>query len=143
MYFQKYRLRKTWLDKCLKSRVSEDPELENMENWSKECSNQNDSTFTKFINHSWRWFHWKKSLFVINKFLRVFLNRLTVYDKHYLVNRDNLTEPIQIQLSQKQKTFIEFFFAFSKSLLNFEHWPTKDDPHNWCILENLGSAKYG
>ena len=50
MYFGKYRLRKTWLDKCLKSRVLEDPWTENMENWSKQYSNLNDSTFTRFIN---------------------------------------------------------------------------------------------
>ena len=50
MYFPKYRLRKTWLDKCLKSRLSEDLWTENMENWSKQCSNLNDSTFTKHIN---------------------------------------------------------------------------------------------
>ena len=25
--------------------------------------------------------------------------------KHYLLNGDNLTQPIQLQLSQKQKTF--------------------------------------
>ena len=50
MYFPKYRLRKTWLDKCLKSRISEDSWTENMENWSKQCSNLNDNTFTKFIN---------------------------------------------------------------------------------------------
>ena len=50
MYFSKYRLRKTWLDKCLKSHVSEDPYTDNMENWSKQSSNLNDSTFTKFIN---------------------------------------------------------------------------------------------
>ena len=39
MYLPKYRLRKTWLDKCLKRRVSEDPWTENMENWSKQFSN--------------------------------------------------------------------------------------------------------
>ena len=50
--------------------------------------------------------------------------------KHYLLNRDNLTHPIQIQLSQKQKTFSEFRFAFLKSILNFIHLPTKDDPHS-------------
>ena len=50
MYFPKYRLQKTWLDKCLKSRVSEESWTENMENWSKQCSNVNDSTFTKFVN---------------------------------------------------------------------------------------------
>ena len=50
MYFPKHQLRKTWLDKCLKSRLSDDVWTENMENWSKQCSNLNDSTFTKFIN---------------------------------------------------------------------------------------------
>ena len=51
-------------------------------------------------------------------------------DNHYLLNRDNLAQPIQMQLSQKQKTFSEFFFAFLKSTLNFKHLPNKDDPHS-------------
>ena len=55
---------------------------------------------------------------------------MTVDDKHYLLNRDNLTQPIQMQLYQKQKTFSEFFFAFLKSILNFKHLPKKDDPHS-------------
>ena len=67
---------------------------------------------------------------MIHKTLRLFVNTLTLDDKHYLLNRDNLTQPIQIQLSQKQKTFSEFFFAFLKSILNFKHLPKKDDPHS-------------
>ena len=67
---------------------------------------------------------------MIHKILRLFVNTLTVDDKHYLLNRDNLTQPIQMQLSQKQKTFSEFFFAFLKSILNFKHLPKKDDPHS-------------
>ena len=74
--------------------------------------------------------HWKKSLLVIQKILRLFVKTLTVNDMHYRLNRDNLTQPIQIQLSQKQKTFSEFFFAFLKSILNFKHLPKKDDPHS-------------
>ena len=74
--------------------------------------------------------HWKNSLLVIQKILRLFVNTLIVDDKHYLLNRDNLTQPIQIQLSQKQKTFSEFFFAFSKSILIFKHLPKNDDPHS-------------
>ena len=62
--------------------------------------------------------------------IRLFVNTFTVNDKHYLLNRDNLTQTIQIQLSQKQKTFFEFFFAFLKSILNFKHLPKKDDPHS-------------
>ena len=45
MVFRKYRLPKTWLDKCLKSHVSEDPQRDNAENVSKHCCNLNGSTF--------------------------------------------------------------------------------------------------
>ena len=55
----------------------------------------------------------------------LFLNTLTDDDKYSLVYRDNLTQPIQILLSQKQKTFSEFFSAFFKSTLNFEHFREK------------------
>ena len=80
---------------------------------------------------------------MIHKILRLFFNTLTVDEKHYLLNRDNLTQPIQIQLSQKQKTFSEFFFAFLKSILNFKHLPKKDDPHSCSISGNRSSEKYG
>ena len=73
--------------------------------------------------------YWKKSLLVIEKFLRLFVNTLPADEKHYLLNRDNLTQPIQIQLSQKQKTFSQFFFAFLESMLNLKHLPKEDDPH--------------
>ena len=67
---------------------------------------------------------------MIQKTLRLFVNTPTLDAKHYLLNRDNLTQPIQIQLSQKQKIFSEFFFAFLKSILNFKHLPKNDDPHS-------------
>ena len=51
MYFLEYCLRKTWLDKCLKSRVSEDCWTEKMANGSKNCRNLNGSIFTIFIDH--------------------------------------------------------------------------------------------
>ena len=35
-----------------------------------------------------------------------------------------------MQVSQKQKTFSEFFLAFLKSMLKFKHFPKKDDPHS-------------
>ena len=47
----------------------------------------------------------EKSLLVIHKMLIVFINTLTADDKHYLLKRDNLSQPIQMQLYQKQKTF--------------------------------------
>ena len=69
--------------------------------------------------------HEKKSVLVTHKILRVFVNTLTVDEKYYLLNRDNLTQPIQMQLSEKQKNFLNFFFAFLKSILNFKHLPKK------------------
>ena len=51
---------------------------------------------------------------MIQKILRPFANTFAVNDKHYLLNRDNLTHPIQRQLCQKQKSFSsKFFFYFS------------------------------
>ena len=74
--------------------------------------------------------HWKKSLLVIQKMLRLFVNTMTVDDKPYLLTRDNLTQTIQRQLSQKREIFFQFFLAFFKSILNFKHLPTKDDPRS-------------
>ena len=88
---------------------------------------------------------WKKSLLVIHKILRLFPNTFIVDDKHYLLNRDNFAEPIQMQLDQKQKKISEFFFffAFLKSIFNFQHTPKKKDPQTWCISRNNGSEKDG
>ena len=74
--------------------------------------------------------HWKKSLLEIRKIQRLFVNISSADDKHYLINRDILAQPIQMELSQKQKTFSLFFFAFLKSILNFKHFPKNDDPHS-------------
>ena len=63
------------------------------------------------------------------KIVRLFVNTLTADDKHYLVNRDNLTLPLWMQLSKNEKTFSQFIFAFLKFILNFKHFPKKDDPH--------------
>ena len=51
MYFWTYGLRKTWLDNCLKSAVSEDPSTSNMRKGPKHYWNLNDSTFTILIDH--------------------------------------------------------------------------------------------
>ena len=70
---------------------------------------------------------------------RLFVNALTSDGKHYLLNTDNWTQPIQMQLSQKQKTFSHFFlflfFAFLKPVLKFKHFFKKEEPQTWCIPE--------
>ena len=44
-------------------------------------------------------FTWKKAILVLCKILRLFVNTLTADDKYFLVNRDKVTQPIQILLS--------------------------------------------
>ena len=60
----------------------------------------------------------------------IIINTLTADDKHYLLNTDNLTQPIQMQLSQKQKIISQLFFAFLKSILNFSHFHQRDARHS-------------
>ena len=68
---------------------------------------------------------------------------MTADDKYSLLNRDNLTQPIPTQLSQKQKAFFQFFVAFSKSTLNFEHLQKKDDLPSSNISYITHSEKRG
>ena len=51
-FFRNYRLPKMWLDKYLKSPVSEHPSTINMQKRHKHCLNIQDSTFIKFFHHS-------------------------------------------------------------------------------------------
>ena len=72
----------------------------------------------------------KKSVLVRRKALLLFVNTLTADDKYSLLNRDNLTQSIRAQLSQKQKAFYPFFLAFLKCALNLKHFQKKHDPHS-------------
>ena len=73
----------------------------------------------------WRYLSLKRSLLVLCKNLRLFVNSMTANDKYCLFNRENLTQPIEIVLSQKQKTFSQIFSVFLKSTLNFEYFKKK------------------
>ena len=72
-----------------------------------------------------RQFSGKKSLLVIWKSLRLFVNTMSGVDKCALPNRDNLMQAINMQLSEKVKTFSRFFNVFSKSRLSFEYFQKK------------------
>ena len=78
---------------------------------------------------------WKKSLFVTCNVFRIFVDILTADNKRFFRNRDNLRQPIQMQLSQKQEFFSELVFAFLKSTLNFKQFQKKCIPHTWCLSE--------
>ena len=52
----------------------------------------------------------------------MFVKILSAHDKYSLLNRHNLRQPIQMQLSQKKKAFSPFVAAFLKARLNFEYF---------------------
>ena len=80
-------------------------------------------------------------MLVLCKILRLLVKTLTDDEKYSLFYRDNLTQPIQILLSHKRKTFSHFFAAFLKPTLNFEHFQRKDDPDSRCRSQITVSEK--
>ena len=68
---------------------------------------------------------------------------MSAVDKCSLPNRDNLMQPIHMQLSQKLETFSLFFNVFSKARLSFEYFQKKDDAHTLFICEATACEKLG
>ena len=72
-----------------------------------------DQTLLKFERHHlyyiylshWGQFSSKKSLLVICKIFRQFVNTVTAQGKYSFLNRGNLTQPIQMQLFKNKKIF--------------------------------------
>ena len=62
-------------------------------------------------------------------------NTLAGDEKYPVVNRDNFTIPIQMQLSQKQTKISQFFAASLKSTISFTYFEKEDDLHGSYISE--------
>ena len=77
----------------------------------------------------------KESLLLTGQILGLLVNTLATDEKYNVLNRDNLTTPIHIQLSQKQKKICSVFAAFLKVRLNFNDFEEKDDPHGFFIFK--------
>ena len=75
--------------------------------------------------------------------LRPFVNGLTSDDKYSSTNMKNLPQQFQTPLSQKQKTFSEFFIAFLKCAWNLEHFQKKDEYPRLIISEIFDSERRG
>ena len=60
----------------------------------------------------WRQLSSKKSLLVIWIVLTLFVNTLTADDKYSLRKRDNVRQPIHMQLSQKERICVNFVLYF-------------------------------
>ena len=70
-----------------------------------------------------------------SQIFKLLVSTLAADEKYPALNRDTLTIPIQMQLSEKQKSLSQFSPAFFKSKLNFQDFEKKDDPHRLWILE--------
>ena len=87
--------------------------------------------------------NWKTPLLATCKIPGLFLSTLAAEEKYSLLNKDNLTQPIQLQFSKKQKNNSEFFSAFFKSRSNFKHLEKYDDNHILCISEITDCERRG
>ena len=92
----------------------------------------------------WRHLSPKKSFLLIGKISRLVLNTLTASQKYSLLNRDNLTQQTQMQLSLKEKTFFSIFLWICDLEITFwKFLQKKYDPHSWCIFEVTDSGNRG
>ena len=82
------------------------------------------------------------SVLVISDVLGLFANKLTADDKYSLRNRKKLSQPIQMQLSNKEKIIL-FFCCISGIEIKFWKFWNKDDPHRLCVLENRDNERRG
>ena len=55
----------------------------------------------------------------------------------------NLPQQFQTPLSQKQKTFSQFFIEFLKCAWNLEHFQEKDEYHSLIISEIIDAERRG
>ena len=86
---------------------------------------------------------WKKSAFVRSEILTLFFNTLTTDEKYSRRNMLNFTQQFEAPLSQRQKTFSEWFLAFLKCALNLEHFEKKDEYSSLVFSKVIDSERGG
>ena len=92
------------------------------------------------------YFHWllarklysKRSLLLTCQILRLLIRTMASNETYPALNRDNLTIPIQMQLSQKKNISSAFFAEILKSKFNFEHFEKKRWPPQLLYFRNYG-----
>ena len=139
--FPKLQTPKTWLDKGLKSPVSEDASRSNMRHMPRHCWHLHHRILVIFMGHlqgnwvakslsywlakSWdcllsHWLPMKSILFFIEKIERY------QFRSNYF---------------RTKKTFSQFFAACSKSRLNFKHFQKKRWPSKILYFRSYGVRK--
>ena len=139
----KLRTAKTYSDKCLKRPGWEIPLKNNMVNVQKHCWNLHNNTFILFIGHLQVTGVRKSLSYWHAKSWDCFLTQWLPIKRILLLNKDNLTIPIQMQLSQKQKLFSELFATFLKSTINFKYFEKRIWSLSILYFRNYGLRKRG
>ena len=78
-----------------------------------------------------------------SEILRLSVNSLTANDKYSPDNRENFSQQIEMHISQKPKTFSEFFIALWQSTSNFPYLEKKDESHSLSIFEIIDCERGG
>ena len=87
----------------------------------KSCEISMKALISRFLSFSVKLI-WKISPLGLGEILGVFVNTLTGDCKYPVEGYENLQLLIQMQLSEKRKTFHEFFVLVLESTSNFEHF---------------------
>ena len=62
---------------------------------------------------------------------------MTPDENYFLYNTENLSQKVQMKLSEKLNIFCKFSTAFPKFIFNLEHFEKKDDSHALCLSESV------
>ena len=81
------------------------------------------------------------SALVKSEIFRLFVNTLTADEKYSRRNMRLFWQQLQTPLSQKGKTFFEFFIAFLKCAWNLEHSEKKEEYPSLIITEIIESER--
>ena len=131
MYFRNYRLWKNWPEHSLKSSFSQTG-----------FSSQHVKASQILAKCPWERFYqvfssflgkliWKTFALAVGEIWGVFVNTLTADGMYSFPDSENLPLPIQMQLSEKRKTFSPFFVPFLESTSNFKHFERNNDCKNF------------
>ena len=85
---------------------------------------------------------WKQSALVTSEIFRRFVNTLTPDDKYSRPYMQAFWQQVQTPLSQQEKTFCRFFFAFPKCPWNLEHSEKKEEYPSLIITEIFASERH-
>ena len=75
--------------------------------------------------------------------MRRFVSTLTVDDKYIRRNMHNLSQQPQTPISQKEKTFSQFFIPFLERASNLENLEKKHEYPSLAISEIIDSERVG